>query len=81
MTPTLYLVFQLLKVMVKEIVIEDISLFPNKDILTKEIESWKGFANSLSSKEDKVLFGNMLNDCYKYLLQLIQRVNHFLANH
>jgi hypothetical protein len=54
MNPTpLYLVFQLLKVMVKEIVIEDISLFPNKDILTKEIESWKGFANSLLQKKIK----------------------------
>jgi hypothetical protein len=42
------------------------SLFPNEDILTKEIESWKGFANSLSSKEDRELFTSMLNDCYKY---------------
>jgi hypothetical protein len=43
-----------------------LSLFPNEDILTKEIKSWKGFANSLSSKEDRVLFEKMLNDCYKY---------------
>ena len=42
------------------------SLFPNEDILTKEIESWKGFANNLSSKEDRELFEKMLNDCYKY---------------
>ena len=42
------------------------SLFPNEDILTKEIESWKGFANNLSSKEDRELFQKMLNDCYKY---------------
>ena len=42
------------------------SLFPNEDILTKEIESWKGFANSLSSKEDRELFEKMLNDCYTY---------------
>jgi hypothetical protein len=41
MTPTLYLVFQLLKVMVKEIVIEDISLFPNKDILLKKLNHGK----------------------------------------
>ena len=39
---------------------------PDEDILTKEIESWKGFANSLSSKEDRELFTDMLNDCYKY---------------
>ena len=55
-----------LKVIVKEIVSKDMSLFPNEDILTKEIESWKGFANSLSSKEDRELFQNMLNDCYNY---------------
>jgi hypothetical protein len=44
-----------------------LSLFPNKDdILTKEIESWIGFADSLKSAEDKKLFLKMLNDCYKY---------------
>ena len=42
------------------------SLFPNEDMLTKEIESWKGFADSLSSPEDRKLFMKMLNDCYKY---------------
>jgi hypothetical protein len=34
------------------------SLFPEEDILTKEMESWKGFANSLKSEEDKNLFLN-----------------------
>jgi hypothetical protein len=43
-----------------------LSLFPNEDILTKEIESWKCFVNSLSSQEDREIFQNMLNDCYKY---------------
>jgi hypothetical protein len=42
------------------------SLFPNEDILTKEIESWKDFGDSLSSKEDRDVFNNMLNDCYNY---------------
>ena len=43
------------------------SLFPNKDdILTKEIESWRGLVDSLKSEEDKKLFLKMLNDCYKY---------------
>jgi hypothetical protein len=43
------------------------SLFPNEGILTKEeIETWKSFVVSLSSKEDRDLFNNMLNDCYKY---------------
>ena len=42
------------------------TLFPNEDILTKEIESWKSFEDILSSKEDRDLFEKMLNDCYKY---------------
>ena len=71
-----------LKVIVKEIVSKDMSLFPNEDILTKEIESWKGFANSLSSKEDRALFEKMhLNDVTNMLLQLMQRVNLFQLNH
>lgn len=41
------------------------SLFPNEDILTKEIESWKGFADSLR-EDDRILFMKMLDDCYKY---------------
>jgi hypothetical protein len=43
-----------------------LSLFPNEDILTKEIQSWTAFVDSLSSKEDRELFKSMLNDCYKY---------------
>ena len=46
------------------------SLFPNEDTLTKEIESWKGFADSLQSQEYKELFNKMLNDCYKYAIAI-----------
>jgi hypothetical protein len=42
------------------------SLFPNEDVLTKEIESWKGFADGLSAEEDREVFTKILNDCYKY---------------
>ena len=42
------------------------SLFPNEDILTKEIESWRSFAKSLNSEEYKEIFNKMLSDCYKY---------------
>jgi hypothetical protein len=49
-------VVSFLKVIVKEIISKDMSLFPNEDILTKEIESWKSFADSLSSKEDRDVF-------------------------
>ena len=41
------------------------SLFPNEDILTKEIGSWKGFVDSLPA-EDRKTFMKVLNDCYKY---------------
>jgi hypothetical protein len=46
------------------------SLFPEEDSLIKEIESWKGFADSLKSEEDKSLFLTMLNDCQKYALAI-----------
>jgi hypothetical protein len=38
------------------------SLFPNEDILTKEIESWKGFADGLHA-DNRELIMNMLNEC------------------
>jgi hypothetical protein len=42
------------------------SLFPDEDVLTKEIESWRGFIDKLPSDEDKAVFTKLLNDCYKY---------------
>jgi hypothetical protein len=42
-----------------------IGLFPNEDILTKEIESWKGFADSLPA-EDRKTFMKVINDCCEY---------------
>ncbi len=41
------------------------SLFPDEDVLTKEIESWKGLAEKLP-EDDRVTFMEMLNDCYNY---------------
>jgi hypothetical protein len=41
------------------------SLFPNDDILTKEIESRNGFADTLPAEDRKTCM-KMLNDCYKY---------------
>jgi hypothetical protein len=46
------------------------SLFPDEDIVTKEIEPWKGFVESLKSEEDKRLFLKMLNDCQRYALAI-----------
>jgi hypothetical protein len=41
------------------------SLFPNEDVLTQEIESWQGFADALP-QEDRKTFIKMLEDCHKY---------------
>ena len=39
------------------------SLFPNEDnLLTKEIESWKGFEYALR-EENRLLFNKMLSEC------------------
>jgi hypothetical protein len=46
------------------------SLFPEENILTKEIESWRGFANGLKSEEDKKMFLKMLEGCQKYALAI-----------
>jgi hypothetical protein len=42
------------------------SLFPNEDVLTKEIESWRSFVASLNSEEYREIFNKMLSDCYMY---------------
>jgi hypothetical protein len=42
------------------------SLFPQENVLTKEIESWRFFADGLKSEEDKRLFLEMLEKCQKY---------------
>jgi hypothetical protein len=46
------------------------SLFPEENMHTKEIESWKVFADSLRSEEDKKLFLEMLEKCQKYALAI-----------
>jgi hypothetical protein len=46
------------------------SLFPDENILTKEIESWKVIADSIESEEDKKLFLEMLQKCQKYSLAI-----------
>ena len=42
------------------------SLFSNKEFLTKEIQSWKGFADSLHLERDREIFEKILNDHYRY---------------
>ncbi len=46
------------------------SLFPDENILTKETEYWRGFADSLESEEDKKLFLERLEKCQKYSLAI-----------
>ncbi|MGD2107310.1 MAG: hypothetical protein PVH93_06840 [Nitrosopumilaceae archaeon] len=42
------------------------SLFPNDDLLSKEIESWKSFGDSLRA-EDRKIFNKMIQQCYQYI--------------
>jgi hypothetical protein len=42
------------------------SLFPDEDVLTKEIETWRGFMDKLPSDEDKVVLTKLLDSCLKY---------------
>ena len=46
------------------------SLFPDEDVLTKEIETWSGFIDKLPMEEDKAIFTKLLNDCYKYAVAI-----------
>ena len=46
------------------------SLFPNEDVLTREIETWRGFIDKLPSEDDKVIMTKLLNDCYKYAVAI-----------
>jgi hypothetical protein len=50
------------------------NLFPYNDIITKEIESWKGYADCLR-KQDRELFYKMLNSCYKYSAAITAKGN------
>jgi hypothetical protein len=58
---------------------DTITLFPHEDVLTKEIESWKGFADSLSGEEDRKSFTKMLIDCYKYAKAINRKAQPFPA--
>jgi hypothetical protein len=46
------------------------SLFPDEDIITKEIEVWHGFIDNLPTDEDKVVLTKLLESCYKYSLAI-----------
>ena len=54
------------------------SLFPDENVLTKEIERWRGFIEKLPSEDanmtkledDKVIMTKLLNDCYKYAVAI-----------
>jgi hypothetical protein len=46
------------------------SLFPDEDVLTREIETWRGFIEKLPSDEDKVVMTKLLDSCYKYAIAI-----------
>jgi hypothetical protein len=41
------------------------SLFPDEDVLTREIETWEDYIDKLVSEEDKVVLTKLLNGCYE----------------
>ncbi len=55
------------------------SLFPDEDILTQEIESWKGFADSLPPKTER-RSRKCLKIVTNMLKQLTPKPNHFLVS-
>jgi hypothetical protein len=46
------------------------SLFPDEEVLTKEIETWRGFIDKLPSDEDKDVFIKLLDNCYKHAVAI-----------
>ena len=53
------------------------SLFPEEDVLTREIETCRGFIDKLPSDEGKAILTKLLNDCYKYSVAInIQAQTH-----
>ena len=60
------------------------SLFQNgEDILTKEIESWKGFEYALR-EENRILFDKMLSECQEnqdYVRVETLKESHTQPNH
>lgn len=46
------------------------SLFPDEDVLTREIETWRGFIDKLPSEEDKVVLTKLLDKCHKYAVAI-----------
>ena len=42
------------------------SIFPQDDLLAKEIQSWKSFGDTLRLEEHK-LFNKMLRQCYSHI--------------
>jgi len=43
-----------------------LSIFPQDDLLAKEIQSWKSFGDSLRL-EDRKIFNKMIQQCYKHI--------------
>lgn len=42
------------------------SIFPQDDLLAKEIQSWKSFGDSLRL-EDRIVFNKMIQQSYKHI--------------
>ena len=46
------------------------SLFPEEDVLIREIETWRGIIEKLPTDEDKVMLTKLLDSCYEYTVAM-----------
>jgi hypothetical protein len=46
------------------------SLFPDENVLIKEIVTWRDFIDKLPSDGDKAILTKLLNDCYQFSLAI-----------
>jgi hypothetical protein len=56
---------------------EVMSLFPDEDVLTREISKWRSFIGKILSEDDKLVSTKLLNDCYKYAVATSCRVSDY----
>ena len=55
------------------------SLFPDEDVLTREIETWLGFIEKLPSEDDKAIMTKLFDECYRYAVAINSHDHPFSA--
>ena len=58
------------------------SLLPDEDVLTREIETWRGFIEKLPSEDDKAIMTKLLNDSLRKCVELfLMSIYHSFDRH